>query len=114
MHSIHPDLLARVQPYTTSTRRQVRRQEAGLGGGPKSHSGEIEVWAREALRRDPSLDLVVARHSHLPVKIEVDAGRYYLNAGEWITHFTFAEIPADTSPPVVRRWSGVGSTESTQ
>jgi UDP-2,3-diacylglucosamine hydrolase len=114
MRSIHPDLIARIQPYTTSTRRQVRRNAAGLGGGPKSHVGEIEAWARKALQREPGLDLVIAGHSHLPVLLEVEAGRYYVNAGDWISHFTFAEIPADGSPPVVRRWTGVGSIESAQ
>ena len=106
MRSIHPDLLARIQPYTTSTRRQVRREAAGLGGGPKSHAGEIEAWARRTLQQDPDLDLVVAGHSHLPVNVEVEAGRYYLNAGDWISHFTFAEISADDSAPAIRRWAG--------
>jgi UDP-2,3-diacylglucosamine hydrolase len=111
MRSVHPDILAWIQPYTTSTRRQVRRQAAGLGGGPKSHSGEIEAWARAKLQRDRSLDVVVAGHSHLPAIVEVDQGRYYLNAGDWITHFTFVEIPADDSPPVIQRWTGVDQSE---
>lgn len=105
MRSIHPDLLAWIQPYTTTTRRQVRRASAGLGGGPKSHSCEIEAWARKSLRNDSFLDLVVAGHSHLPQLIEADEGRYYLNTGDWITHFTFAEIPTIDSPPKVRTWS---------
>ena len=113
MRSIHPDLLAKVQPYTTSTRRQVQRAAAGLGGGPKDHTRDIEAWARDALRRDPTLDLVVAGHSHLPVKVEVGTGQYYLNAGDWITHFTFAEIPSDDSPPAIRQWTAVDSVGST-
>lgn len=104
IRSIHPDLLGRVQPYTTSTRRQVQRAAAGLGGGPKGHASEIEAWALEALRTDPSLDLVIAGHSHLPARIDAGAGRYYLNAGDWITHFTYVEIPDDDSPPVIRTW----------
>ena len=105
MRSVHPDLLARIQPYTTSTRRQVRRQAAGLGGGPKGHAREIEEWARGALRKDPSIDLVVAGHSHLPAKVEVNSGRYYLNAGDWISHYAFIEIPVGPAPPVIRRWN---------
>ena len=105
IRSIHPDLLARVQPYTTSTRRQVRRAAAGLGGGPKGHAGEIEAWAREELRRNPGIDLVLAGHSHLPTRVEVSNGRYYLNAGDWITHCTYLEIPDDGSPPAIRKWS---------
>src|SRR5690606_29271072 len=111
MRSIHPDILARIQPYTTSTRRQVRRAAAGLGGGPKGHATEIETWAVEALRHDPSLDLVVAGHSHLPSRVEVGAGRYYLNAGDWITHHSFVELPDDGSPPVIRTWIEGDSAE---
>lgn len=104
MRSIHPDLIARIQPYTTSTRRQVQRQAAGLGGGPKRHVGEIEAWAREQLANDASLDLVIAGHSHLPVKIEVEPNRYYMNAGDWISHYTYIAVPSGNRPPGIWRW----------
>lgn len=106
MRSIHPDLLARVQPYTTSTRRQLQRAAEGYGGGPKRHAKAIEKWALEALQSDPLLDMVVAGHSHLPAKLHAGAGRYYVNAGDWITHFTYVAIPARDAPPIIRRWSG--------
>ncbi|MQA91092.1 MAG: hypothetical protein GEU90_12785 [Gemmatimonas sp.] len=109
MRSIHPDWIARIQPYTTSTRRQLERLAAGLDGGPKTHAVEIETWAQEALRKDPSLDLVVAGHSHLPAEVEVEPGRYYLNAGDWISHFTYLEIAA-ASPPFLREWTGTSGS----
>lgn len=109
MRSIHPDLLARIQPYTTSTRRQVRRQMAGLGGGPKYYSKRIEAWALDALRNDPRLDLVIAGHSHLPAKVEVESDRYYLNSGDWISHSTYLAIPPRGSPPAIWRWGFNGS-----
>ena len=112
MRSIHPDLLARVQPYTTSTRRQVRREAAGLDSGPKSHAGDIEVWARESFLRDPTLCLVIAGHSHYPAKVEVGHGRYYLNAGDWISHFTYIEIPSVGLAPSIQRWTGLDPTIS--
>ncbi len=104
VRSIHPDWIARVQPYTTSTRRQVQRLQAGLDSGPKRYVNEIEAWAREELRRDASLELVVAGHCHLPAIIEVDPGRYYLNAGDWIYHYTFLEIQPGEAPPQLKRW----------
>lgn len=103
IRSIHPDWLARLQPYTTTTRRQVQRHAAGKGGGPKHRAGAIEVWARTMLRDDPLLDVVVAAHAHLPVRVEVEPGRYYLNAGDWITHFTYLVLTKD-GPPELRRW----------
>lgn len=100
---IHPDWLQRLQPYTTSTRRQLRRFAAGQGGGPKHRAPAIEAWARSALRADPSLDLVIAAHAHLPARVEVEPGRYYLNAGDWLTHFSYLVLREGRAPEL-RRW----------
>ncbi len=104
---LHPDWVARIQPYTTSTRRQVRRHEAGDGGGPKTRAPEIEAWTRERLQEDPSLDLVVAGHAHVPALVEVEPGRYYLNAGDWITQSSYLDIPWEGMPQL-RWWKRAG------
>jgi UDP-2,3-diacylglucosamine hydrolase len=104
VRSIHPDLLAHVQPYTTSTRRQVRRQAAGLDSGPKRHAEEIEVWAREQLECDPSLDLVLAGHTHLPVAVQIAPGRFYVNTGDWIAHRTYLTLAQGNVTPILRSW----------
>jgi UDP-2,3-diacylglucosamine hydrolase len=114
MRSIHPDVLSRIQPYTTSTRRQVRLQADGAGGGPKHHAEVIESWATERLRADSSLDYVIAGHSHLPAKVEVGSGRYYLNAGDWISHMTYLDIPLTDSPPAIWRWGAHNPVERLQ
>jgi UDP-2,3-diacylglucosamine hydrolase len=98
---LHPDLAAWLQPYTTTTRRQVALRDEG--GGPKSRAPEIETWAREALRNDRSLDVVIAAHAHLPTCVEVEPGRYYLNAGDWIAHCTFM-VMRDGRQPELREW----------
>ena len=105
MRWLHPDLADRLQPYMTGTRRQVRRHAAGQGGGPKRRAPGIEAWARATLRDDPSLDLVIAGHAHLPSLVEVEPGRYYLNAGDWITHDSYLVLP-DDRPPEIRHWPG--------
>jgi UDP-2,3-diacylglucosamine hydrolase len=102
---LHPDLVDRVQPYMTGTRRQVRRHAAGQGGGPKRRAPGIEAWALETLRDDRSLDLVIAGHSHLPALVEIEPGRFYLNAGDWITHDSYLVLPED-GPPEIRHWPG--------
>ena len=102
---LHPDVADWLQPYTTSTRRQVRRYAEGKGGGPKRRAPAIEAWARERLRDDPSLDLVIAGHAHLPAQVEVEPGRYYLNSGDWITHDSYLVLPED-GPPEIRHWPG--------
>lgn len=103
---LHPDWVARIQPFTTSTRRQVRRHAAGQGGGPKHRAPEIEAWAREQLQGDPSLNLVIAGHAHLPAAVEVEPGRFYLNAGDWITHFSYLIVPCEGKPEV-GKWGKV-------
>jgi UDP-2,3-diacylglucosamine hydrolase len=110
IHWLHPDWIARIQPYTTSTRRQVQRHAAGEGEGPKHRAPEIEAWAREQLEKDSSLDFVIAAHAHLPALVEVRPGRFYLNSGDWITHCSYLEIPA-AGTPVLQHWvdDGVAS-----
>lgn len=103
LRGLHPDLAARLQPLTTTTRRQVRLHREGQGGGPKLRAPAIESWARATLRKDPSLDLVIAAHAHLPARIEIEPGRYYLNPGDWIAHYTYLIVPA-SGPPEIQRW----------
>lgn len=48
-------------------------------------------------------------HAHLAAREEVEPGRIYLNAGDWITHFSYVTIPV-TGAPKLRQWVG-GSVE---
>ena len=61
------------------------------------------MWAREQLAADPTIDLVLAGHCHQPVLEEVEAGRYYVNTGDWIRHFTYLSLPR-TGAPELLRW----------
>lgn len=101
---LHPDLVERIQARTTTTRRQVRQHVAGGHGGPKTHAREIEAWAIAELKRDPALDLLIAGHGHLPGLRDVGGGRFYLNTGDWISHFTYAVLPPRPAPPELRHW----------
>jgi UDP-2,3-diacylglucosamine hydrolase len=66
-------------------------------------SAFLEAWAREQMASDPSLRWVVCGHSHLPALTEVEPGRHYCNAGDWLTHFTYIEI-SDAGVPALRSW----------
>jgi UDP-2,3-diacylglucosamine hydrolase len=85
------------------TRRRVAVHAAGGSTGPKRRAPQIEAWARAELARDASLDLIVAGHSHHPSIVEVEPGRFYVNAGDWIEHHTYVVIRAD-SAPALHRW----------
>lgn len=99
--TLHPDWSDRVAGRASSTRARIE-------GGDRGHAGrgeQIEQWAREQLRSDATLDLVVAGHSHRPALVEVEAGRFYANSGDWLTHFTYLALPTTRgAAPELRRW----------
>jgi UDP-2,3-diacylglucosamine hydrolase len=95
---LHPELGMRFARLVSSTDTK-RSDDPGAGG----RSRFLAEWAAERLREDPSLDLVVCGHAHQPVLEEHDGGRWYINAGDWLTHFSYAVV-ADGAAPALRRW----------
>jgi UDP-2,3-diacylglucosamine hydrolase len=81
--------------------RAVSTTEAKAGSGDESSEGRtryIEDWAKRTLREDPGVDVVVCGHAHIPRILEVEPGRYYLNAGDWIDDFTYITLRAGEAP----------------
>ena len=37
-------------------------------------------------------DFFIFGHRHLPLDVELNSSSRYINLGDWITHFTFAEL----------------------
>lgn len=71
----------------------------------KARAAALAKWAGERLRRDPTLDLVVLGHTHVPTLDEVLPGRWYLNAGDWVYHRTYAVLEEGV-PPRLLTWEG--------
>jgi UDP-2,3-diacylglucosamine hydrolase len=90
---LHPELGMRLARGVSSTTAKPDEQLELAG-----RSAFLETWAREQLAADAGLSWVVCGHSHLPALIEIEPGRYYCNAGDWLTHFTYIEIPAAAAP----------------
>ena len=103
-HLLPPHWLFRQLSERSGARVWAARHARGLSTGPKARAPGVEAWALGALAANPTLALVVAGHTHLPALREAGPGRYYVNAGDWISHFTYVEVPADGSRPVVRCW----------
>lgn len=96
---LHPDLGARL------AERVSRTEEKAHGAGTaKDRSDSIRTWGEEALRADPDLELVVAGHAHSPEILEVSPGRYFVNAGDWVCHYTYVALPGDAAPPRLLTW----------
>ena len=103
-HLLPNDWFFRTLSRRSGTRVWVARHARGEPTGPKARAPQIEAWARAQLKRDPQLSLIVCGHSHLPALREVESGRYYVNAGDWISHFTYVLVPPGHGPPEVLRW----------
>ena len=96
--ALHPMLGMRIARAASTTENKAESDLAAKG-----RARYIEEWARERLREEPGLDLVICGHAHLPAIVEVDPGRYYLNAGDWVTHCTYLTLRAGEAP-VLHRW----------
>jgi UDP-2,3-diacylglucosamine hydrolase len=102
--ALHPDFGARIAGRASTTEAKVE-----IGGEEgRSRSRPIEDWAVEQLRADPTLDLVVAGHAHAPRIVEAEPGRFYVNSGDWIHHFSYVELPPGRDAPLLRYWTSNG------
>lgn len=98
---LHPDLGAWIA-------RRVSQTEVRTGGPTESEKDRarfLAAWANQKLRTDPGLDLVVLGHTHIPTLVEVQPDRYYLNAGDWIHHRSYAVL-REGERPVLESWTG--------
>lgn len=103
--ALHPELGLRLARRVSSTETKADG-DAAAGGRARY----IEEWASATLRAEPALSWVVCGHAHLPALTEVEPGRYYLNAGDWVTRRSYITIdPAGT--PELHEWTGQGATE---
>ncbi len=69
--------------------------------GDRERAAALESWARAKLRSSPELDLVVLGHTHIPRLVEVEPGRWYLNAGDWVTHASYAVLAEGEAPELL-------------
>ena len=96
---VHPDIA------TAIARRVSRTDPDGVDTDrSRSRADALERWARERLVDDEELDQVILGHCHVPGRVEVAPGRFYLNAGDWLTHATYVVLE-EGSAPVLERWN---------
>jgi UDP-2,3-diacylglucosamine hydrolase len=95
--AIHPEVGLRIAQSVSRT--ETRQDEGAMRGRAQF----LEEWGKAKLAEDAALNFVVCGHAHFPACVKVAAGRYYLNAGDWIRHNTFIEI-SPQGEPALRRW----------
>jgi UDP-2,3-diacylglucosamine hydrolase len=96
--ALHPELGLRLARRVSTTEMKGDSDPGKVG-----RARFIEEWARSALAADPELAYVVCGHAHIPAVEEVEAGRYYLNAGDWLSHWTYITIGED-GVPELKSW----------
>lgn len=89
---LHPDIGMRIARAVSRT--EAREVDAGMRGRAQF----LHDWAVARLAEDPRLHYVVCGHAHIPEVTDVGGGRYYLNAGDWLNHFTYIRVDPDGVP----------------
>ncbi|HET9985679.1 MAG TPA: UDP-2,3-diacylglucosamine diphosphatase [Longimicrobiales bacterium] len=95
---LHPELGLRLARRVSSTEAKADEDASSRG-----RARYIEAWARSTLEAEPALGFVVCGHAHVPALVEVEPGRWYVNAGDWVRHFTYVVVGAGGEPEM-RRW----------
>ncbi len=119
---LHPDIGAAVARRVSRTeiRQNAPSLNAGYGEGvagdrtppaPSSRGPQLRRWARDQLLADATLHDVFLGHTHDPVRQEVAPGRFYINSGDWLHHYSFVDLPGNGMPPELFHWSGSAPPE---
>ena len=100
---LHPELGLKLARSVSTTHAKSDEDLSAEG-----RAGFLTSWASDQLEADPSLAWVVCGHSHLPMMHEHAPGRWYLNAGDWISHFTY--IIVNEAGASMRVWDPATAT----
>ena len=85
---IHPGLATRFAAGASATEHNYDRGDDGAD----ERAVRLAEFATRTLFEDETLALVALGHCHQPELTEVASGRYYLNTGDWLHHFSFGVV----------------------
>lgn len=88
---IHPDLgIALANKWSSHSRLKGNGKiEASEYLGDDRE--EIVLYCKNILRKR-HIDFFIFGHRHLPIHLKLGESSYYINTGDWITHFTYARF----------------------
>lgn len=84
---LHPGFGMRMAMFFSRKSRLANEKKPEIFKGPE-HESLVHYCIEELKTRN--IDYFVFGHRHLPLKIEVAPGVYYVNTGEWLSQFSFA------------------------
>lgn len=86
---LHPDIGVRIAKYLSVKNKLISGQE------DIKFLGENEEWLVQYCKQkeqDNHHDYYVFGHRHLPLEIEISKTSKYINLGDWISYYTYAEF----------------------
>lgn len=86
---LHPDLGLKLAQYLSVKNKMISGDE------DFKYLGDDKEWLVQYCKRKLETnhyDYFVFGHRHLPLDIKLNENSKYINLGDWITHFTYAEF----------------------
>ena len=86
---IHPNLAFAIAHYFS------RKSRIATGNSDSKYLGDDKEWlviyCREKLK-EKHFDYFVFGHRHLPIEVKLNEKSTYINLGEWVNYYSFAEF----------------------
>lgn len=87
---LHPNLAMGLAYYFSGASRESQPAETDFLGADREW---LVAYSERKLAEDPSLDLCIFGHRHLPIDYRLSNGRSrYLNLGEWLHYTSYCRI----------------------
>lgn len=86
---LHPDIGMRIGQYLSVKNKLISGEEDAI------FLGEEKEWLAQYAQRkykEKARDYFIFGHRHIPMDISLNDQARYINLGDWITHYTYAEF----------------------
>ena len=96
---LHPDLGMRLGHYLSVKNKLISGEEDAI------FLGEDKKWLTQYAKRkynEKARDYFVFGHRHIPLDIAINDQARYINLGDWISHYTYAEFSENTM--ALKKW----------
>lgn len=85
---LHPNFGIAVADYFSGASRNA--QDLLESGTFLGEDKELLVLHSKEVMKTQAIDYFIYGHRHYPIKYKMAEGSYYINLGDWISHFTYA------------------------
>jgi len=89
---LHPDLGVKLGQYLSVKNKLIS------GDDDPKFRGEEGEWLLHYCKRklkEKHRDYFIFGHRHLPLNIDIEPDSKYINTGDWITYYTYAEFDGE-------------------